>query len=52
METNVVGVYGVLKPVGSNRDVIIVKWSLEVTGNSGAQTSGVGMGGDWHKSSQ
>lgn len=47
-----VGVYGVLKSVGSNRDVIIVRWSREVTGNLGAQTSGVGMGGDWHKSSQ
>lgn len=50
-----VGMYGVLKSLGSNRDVIIVRWRLEVMGNSGsaeAQMSGVGMGGDWRKSSR
>lgn len=44
------GHMGVLKSSGSNRAVIIiVRWSLEVMGNSGtaeAQKSGIGKGVD------
>lgn len=39
------GYMGVLKSSGSNRDVIIARWSLEVMGNSGTaegQKSGMG----------
>lgn len=43
------GHMGVLKSSGSNRAVIIVRWSLEVMGYSGtaeAQKSGIGKGVD------